>query len=283
MKKVKQSIIDILFYVVGCSIYSAAVIIFTDPNQLSPGGLTGVALLLHHFFSLPTGVMTFLMNVPLIILGFISFGGRFIINTAITIGILSFTLDTLAVVVKPYYTDGILAALFGGIMMGAGLSLVFMRGATTGGTDIAAKFINRKFPFFSMGRIILIFDFLVVAASALAYKNFQSALYSIVSLYVSARVIDSLLYGADGGKLIHVVTEKPDEISNALFKAIGRGVTHISAKGGYTGDEKKLLLCAVRPPEVSAVQRAIKQCDPGAFVIISDAGEILGEGFKSNE
>ncbi len=283
MKKVRQTIIDILFYTVGCGIYSAAVIVFTDPNQLSPGGLTGIALLLHHFFSLPTGIMTFVMNVPLIVLGFIYFGGRFIINTAVATAIMSFMLDTMPLFLKPYYTDGILASIFGGIMMGAGLSLVLLRGATTGGVDIAAKLINNKFRFVSMGRIILIMDLIVVTASALAYKNFQSALYSVVSLYASSRVIDSLLYGSDKGKFMHIVTTKPDEISNAVFETLGRGVTRVPAVGGYTGEEKSVLLCAVRPPEVTALQNAIKRSDEGAFVIISDAGEILGEGFKKNE
>ncbi len=284
MKKVVQkTLIDLFFYVVGCSIYSAAVIMFTEPNKLSPGGVTGVALILNHLFSLPTGLMVFIINIPLIIAGLVVFGKRFIVNTAIATAIMSIMLEVMRFVVTPYYTDGILASLFGGIMMGAGLALVFLRGATTGGTDIAAKLINHKFRFVSMGRIILLMDLLVVAASAYIYKNFQSALYSIVSIYAASRVMDSLLYGTDRGKFMHIITSNPDKISEAVFSQLGRGVTVVNATGGYTGEPRTLLLCAVRPSEVSTLQSIIKKTDPNAFMIISDVGEILGEGFKKNE
>ena len=284
MKKLFQkTLIDLLFYIVGCSIYSAAVIMFTEPNELSPGGVTGVALILNHLFSLPTGLMVFIINIPLIISGLVVFGKRFIVNTAVATAIMSITLEVMRYVVTPYYTDGILASLFGGIMMGAGLALVFLRGATTGGTDIAAKLINHKFRFVSIGRLILFMDLLVVAASAYIYRNFQSALYSIVSIYAASRVMDSLLYGTDRGKFMHIITSNPDEISKAVFSKLGRGVTVVNATGGYTGEPRVLLLCAVRPSEVSTLQAIIKKTDPNAFMIISDVGEILGEGFKKNE
>ena len=280
---VKRILVDILFYIVGCCIYSAGVIIFSDANEISPGGVTGIAIILNHLIGLPTGFLVLLINVPLLIAGFIVFGKRFIVNTTVATVVLSLSLDAMAFVVKPYQTDGILAAIFGGIMMGAGISLVFLRGATTGGTDIAAKLINHRFPFVSMGRIIMFVDFAVVAITAVYYKNFQSALYSTVLLYASSRVFDGLLYGFDRGKLMHIITAKPDEVSSAVFEQLGRGVTKINAEGAYTGEARPLLLCAVRPSEVSTLQRIIKTVDPSAFVVISDAGQILGEGFKKNE
>ncbi len=283
MHSARKSIIDILFYIIGCGIYSAAVVVFTDPNHISPGGVTGIALLFKHFFSLPAGIMVFTLNIPLIIIGFIKFGGRFIINTAIATAIMSLTLDIAAYILMPYYTDGILASLFGGIMMGAGLSLVLLHGATTGGADIAAKLINNRYPYLSMGRIILFIDLVVVMVSAFAYKNFESALYSVISLYVSSHVLDTLLYGTDKGKLIHIITNKPQEVSAAVFRELHRGLTRIKAIGGYTGEERAVLLCATRPTEVSALQKLIRTTDPDAFLIISDAGAILGEGFKRNE
>lgn len=279
----KKTLIDILFYIVGCCIYSAGVIIFSDANEISPGGVTGIAIILNHLIGLPTGMLVLIINIPLLIAGFLVFGKRFIVNTTVATVVLSLSLDAMALVVSPYKTDGILAAIFGGIMMGAGLSLVFMRGATTGGTDIAAKLINHRFPFVSMGRIIMLVDFVVVAITAVYYKNFQSGLYSVVLLYASSRVFDSLLYGFDRGKLMHIITTHPDEVSDAVFEQLGRGVTKINAEGAYTGETRPLLLCAVRPSEVSALQKIIKTVDPSAFVVISDAGEILGEGFKKNE
>ncbi len=283
MRSPKRALLDIVVYFIGCGIYSAAVVVFTEPNRISPGGLTGVSLLINYFFSLPVGIVVFLLNVPLLVVGFLRYGGRFIINTAIATAIMSLMLDVAAYVLVPYYTDGILASIFGGIMMGAGLSLVFLRGATTGGVDIAAKLINSRYPFISIGRIILVMDLAVVISSAIAYKNFESALYSVISLYTSSRVIDILLYGTDRGKLIHIVTEKAEQISDSVFREMNRGVTILPAYGGYTGSEKKVLLCAMRPSEVSTFQRIVRAADPGAFIIISDAGEILGRGFKRNE
>ncbi len=283
MRSVKKNITDILFYIVGCGIYSAAIVLFAEPNEISPGGLTGIGLLLNHFFSLPTGVMTFVLNIPLIILGFVKFGARFIVGTAVATGIMSISLDAAAYILTPYYTDGILAAVFGGIMMGTGLSLVLLRGATTGGADIAAKLINSRFPYLSMGKIILALDLAVVSVSALAYGNFESGLYSVIALYVSSHALDTLLYGADRGKLIHIVTNKPKEISDEVFKKLHRGLTILPAKGGYTGEERSVLLCAMRPSEVSGLQRLIRNVDPEAFLVVSDAGAILGLGFKKNE
>ncbi len=282
-EKVKKTLIDLLFYVAGCIVYATAVTMFTEPNKLSPGGVTGIALILNELFSLPTGLMVLIINIPLIIAGFAVLGKRFIINTAVATFIMSLSLDAVKTVVKPYYTDGILASLFGGIMMGAGLALVFLRGATTGGTDIAAKLINHKFRFVSIGRIILFMDLAVVAVSAVIYKNFQSALYSVVSIYAASRVMDSLLYGTDKGKFMHIITTVPDKISKAVFSELGRGVTQVNAIGGYTGEHRSLLLCAVRPSEVTLLQSIVRKTDPSAFMVISDVGEILGEGFKKNE
>ncbi len=283
MRSVKSFIIDILFYTIGCGIYSAAVVVFTEPNRISPGGVTGIALLLKNFFGFPAGVMVFLFNIPLIILGFIKFGGRFIVGTAVATFIMSLSLDAAEYVLKPYYTDGILAALFGGIMMGAGLSIVFIHGATTGGADIAAKLINGRFPYISMGKTILCIDLAVVLISAVAYKNFESALYSIISLYASSQVLDMLLYGTDRGKLMHIITDKPREIADAVFLELNRGLTVLPAVGGYTGKERSLLLCATRASEVAKLQRLIRAVDENAFLVISDVGAILGEGFKRNE
>lgn len=282
-ERFKKVLLDILFYIVGCGIYSAGVVLFSDANEISPGGVTGIAVILNHLFGLPLGLTVLVINLPLLIAGYVVFGKKFILGTATATVILSVMLDVAGQVISPYKTDGMLAAIFGGIMMGAGLGLVFFRGSTTGGTDIAAKLINHKFPFISMGRTILIIDFAVVAATALVYKNFQSALYSVVLLYVSSRVLDSMLYGFDRGKLMHIITDKPEEVSRAVFEQLGRGVTKINAEGAYTGEQRPLLFCAVRPSESVTLQRIIRTIDPSAFVVVSDAVNILGEGFKKNE
>lgn len=282
-KSVKTFIVDMLFYIVGSCIYATGVLLFTEANELSPGGVTGIALLLNHLWNLPTGMMVLVINIPLIIAGFIVFGKKFIVKTAVATVVLSLCLDIMEVFVPQKEFDPFLASVFGGIVMGAGVSLILMRGATTGGTDIVAKLINHRFPFVSMGRIVMAVDAIVVIVSAIVYNNFQSALYSVVMLFAATKVMDMFLYGGDKGKLMHIITQKPDEVSAEIFSKIDRGATRIDAKGAYTGNERPMLLCAVRPSQVSLLQKAIKTVDPAAFVIISDAGEILGEGFKKNE
>ena len=280
MKRYTKTAIDFLYYIVGSFIYSFAITAFISANEISPGGFTGIATLVNFVAHIPTGVVLLLLNVPVIILGFVKLGGAFILKTSGATVILSVCLDISEKVFPRFDTDSILASLFGGILMGLGLSLILLRGATTGGVDIIAKLINRKFRHISVGRIILALDAAVILLAAFVYKNIESALYSVVAMYASSRVMDTLLYGADKGKLIHIVTEKPDVICHAINERLRRGVTKVSATGGYTGESRTMLICTVRHHEAAAVHDIIREFDQSAFIIVSDAGEIIGEGFK---
>ena len=166
--------------------------------------------------------------------------------------------------------------------MGLGLSLILLRGATTGGVDIIAKLINLRFPHLTVGRLMLLFDAVVVSLSTLAYKNIESALYSVIALYASSRVIDMMLYGADKGKIIYIITEKSEALSREIMALVKRGITVIGVTGAYTGRRLNMLMCTVRRNEVSAVCRFVRENDRNAFIVKAEAGEILGEGFKPN-
>ena len=165
--------------------------------------------------------------------------------------------------------------------MGLGLSIVIRHGATTGGIDIIAKLVNLKFRHLTVGRLILIMDAVIITFAAVVYKNVESVLYSIISMYASSMVLDTFLYGADKGRLIYIITNKPTEICKSITTELHRGVTLLSAKGGYTGEERNMLMCTVRIHEVSGVYEIIDKFDPNAFIVVSEAGEILGEGFKT--
>ncbi len=254
---------------------------FITANEISPGGFTGIATLINYLFSLPSGIILLLLNIPVLILGFLKFGGIFIVKTAIATGIVSFALTVTDAILPSFHIDKILASLFGGILMGLGLSLILLRGATTGGVDILAKLINRRFRHLTVGRVILIMDAAVVALAAFVYGNIESALYSSVSLYASSVIMDKMLYGGDKGKLIYIVSLKYKEICKEINSTLKRGVTVLSAKGGYTDEERQLLLCVVRIHEVSAVYSILDKIDKSAFIIVADAGEIVGEGFKA--
>lgn len=280
MKKNSGIITDIIFWIAGCSIYSAAVVVLLEPNSISPGGFTGIATLVDYLIGIPSGTVLFLMNIPLIILEYKKFGGSFIIKNVAATVILSITLDIADYLLPEYKVDGILASVFGGIISGLGLSLVLLRGATTGGVDVIAKLVNAKYRHLSVGRVMLASDFLVVTAAAVVYRNIESALYSLIAIYASSKIIDSVLYGSDKGKLIFVITDKADKITDSVLKTLHRGITKLSAVGAYTHSEKTVLMCAVRRHEAAALHKIIKDTDNKAFVLVTDAGEIIGEGFK---
>ncbi len=280
-KKLCAFLTDILVYIIGSILYSVAVSGIISANKISPGGFTGIATLLDYLFSLPSGITLFLLNIPVIILGLVKFGGFFIVKTAIATAIVSFTLTLTDYFIPEFIIDKVLAAVFGGMLMGLGLSLIMLRGATTGGVDVIAKLVNKHFRHITVGRIILIMDGFVIFLAAAVYRDIESALYSIVSLYVSSLIMDRVLYGADNGKIIYIITSHPDEVCHDINNLIHRGVTKLAVKGGYTGKERTLLLCTVRRYEVSAVYDAINKYDRSAFIFLSDAGEIIGEGFKN--
>lgn len=280
-KAIKRMVFDLLWYTLGSFIYSSAVTMFISPNKFSPGGFTGIATVLNHLLNLPSGFFLLLLNVPVLVLGFIKFGGYFIAKTTVATVILSFSLTVTDLVLPAFEIDRILAAVFGGILMGLGLSIIMLRGATTGGVDIIAKLINKKSRHLTMGRIILIFDAFVILLATVVYRNIESALYSVVSIYATSIIMDMMLYGGDKGKIIYIVSDFSKEICNDINNLLGRGVTILSAKGGYTGKEKTMLFCTVRRHQVSAVYEISDKYDKNAFIVISDAGEIIGEGFKA--
>ena len=279
-KNASRFIVDLLFFVIGASIYSVAINMFLSPNGISPGGFTGIAAVVNYLAEIPTGVMLFVLNIPVLVLGYIKLGGIFILKTFFVTALMSLSLDISASFLPPLKADGILASLFGGILMGLGLSLVLLRGATTGGVDIIAKLINRKYRHLSVGKIILISDGFVILLNAFAYKNVEIALYSVIAIYVGAHMMDVLLYGADKGKIIYIVTAQPDLICREINNTVGRGVTRLSVVGGYTGETRTMLMCTVRAHEASAIHAIIRDYDERAFIVVTDAGEIIGEGFK---
>lgn len=279
-KKLTKSLKDILWYFLGSFIYATAVTIFISPNEISPGGLTGISTALNFLFGLPTGITLLILNIPIIIVGFLKLGGGFIIKTAIATVLVSVSLTLTEMIFPPLVIEKILASVFGGILMGFGLGIVIRHGATTGGIDIIAKLINRKFRHLTVGRLLLMMDALIITAAAFVYGNLESVLFSIISMYASSRVLDIGLYGADKGRLLYIVTNAPKEICRDINTVAHRGVTLLNAKGGYTGEDRQMLMCTVRIHEVAGIYDIVDKYDPNAFIVVSEAGEIIGEGFK---
>ncbi len=271
---------DVLWYALGCAVYAAAVKMLIVPHEITPGGFTGLAALIALLTNIPVGIAVLLLNLPILWLGYRRFGFLFIAKTGIATLLLSVML-TLADRLPPLGINQGLAAVFGGLAMGLGLSTVLLHGATTGGVDIVAKLTHERFPHLTVGRLILGVDAVVVALTAAVYGNLESALYSIVALYASSRVTDLILYGADRGRLILAITKKPDAICDAIHTELHRGVTKTAVTGSYSDEEYTLLICTVRNHEIAGIYRIIAQNDPQAFLMIAEVGEVLGKGFKA--
>ena len=284
MKKILKNgiITDALFWMAGCFIYATAVTMLLNPSEISPGGFTGVSTALHRLFGIPAGAVLIFLNIPVFIIQKKVFGSGSIVKTAVSTVFLSVFIDLTEQLLPKYSLDGILASVFGGILSGLGLSLVMLRGATTGGADVIAKLINKKYRHFPVGRAIMLFDFAVIVLTALVYRNVESAMYSVIAIYASSKMIDMMLYGGNRGKIVYIITSHEREVSQGIFSALRRGVTKINVTGGFTGENRYMLMCAVRIHEVGAVLRAVNSADKNAFTVIAEAGEIIGEGFRRN-
>lgn len=271
---------DAALFIIGGAIYAVAVILFLSGNEISPGGLTGISTMLNYLYGLPVGTVVFILNIPILVIGFIKFGGIFIVKTAVSTVVISITLDIAEELLPELKINPVLAAVFGGLLMGLSISMFMLRGSTTGGVDIIAMLINQRFPHLTVGRLMLASDAFIVAFSALVYKNIESALYSVIALYASSRIMDVMLYGADKGKIVYIITENSACVAEKIMSIVRRGITVIDVTGAYTGRKLKMLMCTVRRNEVSAVCKTARENDKGAFIVVAEAGDILGEGFK---
>lgn len=276
--------LDILFYLLGSVLYALSVNVFTAPNQIAPGGVTGLSTLANYLFPvLPIGVLIFGINLPLFFAAWKRIGREFTIRTALVTAASSLCIDITTRLLPPFRGDMILTAVFGGVLSGAGLGLIYMRGATTGGSEIVARLLERKFRHIPIGRLILAVDAVVVAAAALVYRNLESALYAIVLIFVSTSVMDRLIYGGESGKMLLIMTQEEEAVAADILAAMRRGVTMLEAAGAYTGGARRVLLVAVRRSEVYRLRTVVHDRDPGAFIIVVSTDEVLGEGFKPLE
>lgn len=275
----KDIALDLFFMTVGCFIFAASVAVFTAPNKMAPGGVSGIATLLYYTIGSPIGITTLLLNVPLFIFGFKFIGGRFFIKTFYCTIVSSLAVDLLNFLPK-YQGNMLLAALYGGIISGIGLGLVFMRGSTTGGTDILSRLIKLKLPHIPMGRMLMVIDALIIIVSIAIFKSVDSGLYALINIFASSKIIDAILYGSDTGKMVLVISNNNNEIAKTIISEIDRGVTMLKGRGFYTGTEREVLLCAVRRQEAVEVRKIVRRTDPSAFIIMCEAGDVIGEGFK---
>ena len=276
--------LDVGVFVIGSLLYGISVDMFTAPNEIAPGGITGIATIINKMTDLPIGMLIIGFNVPLLIACFIFIGKRYTVKTLIYTVMSSLAIDLLAPFVKQlnleYTSNPLLASVCGGVTSGLALGVAFIRGGSTGGTDIIARLLSKAFPSFTQGKLLLFADAVVIAI-ATYFFGIEPALYAIIVIFVSSKVIDGVLYGGDSGKLLFIITSQVEAVSTAITRDVDRGLTVLHGRGAFTGRDSDVLMCAVRQGEAYRVRTIVRESDPDAFVIVCDASEILGNGFKA--
>lgn len=269
----------LLMALAGALIYAVGLGFFLEPNRLSAGGVAGIALLLSQVLPIGTGILILILNIPILLLGMWKFGIRFL---GMTVGalLLSSPLIDLFASWGALTEQPLLAAMAGGALMGTGMGVLYRAGASSGGLDIVTKLIHVRFPYIKTGVLYLLLDTLIVAVTAVVFKDIDLALYAAIGILVSTYLMNIVLYGSDEARMVYLISDRPDEIAALLIKQ-DRGVTVLQGYGAYSGNEKKVLLCVMRPKELPYARELVASCDPNAFMIVAGASAVFGEGFKA--
>lgn len=280
LSKFENGVLDVFVIALGAMIFAAGMHCFTAPNQMAPGGVTGIATILNYVTNIPIGLLTVIINIPILIFGFWHLGKKFMIKTIFSV--ISFTvfIDYVLANVPVYTNDKVIAAIFGGVMMGIGIGLQLTRGGSSGGLDIINKVISNRVPHIKLGQIIFASDLVIVTISAFVFKSIEPALYALVALYISSVSIDTVLYGFNVCKFVYIISDKAPEISKCIIEEMHRGATILESYGAYTGERRPTVMVAIRQSEYYRVKKIISRNDSDAFVIVTSATEIMGVGFS---
>jgi uncharacterized membrane-anchored protein YitT (DUF2179 family) len=277
---VKRSVYtDYIFIVLGSLVTALAFNLFLIPHKIAPGGISGISTILYHISKgrIPVGISMLGLNIPLFIVGIKEMGRGFGLKTLIATFLLSLFIDIIKV---PAVTEEpILASIYGGVVMGIGLGMVFKGNATTGGTDLFAKIIHKYFHFIGVGWVLFVIDSLVVLGAAIVFGP-TLALYALVSLYLSTKLIDLILEGIHTAKAFILISDHSAEIAQRIMKDLDRGVTLLHGTGAYTMNKKDVILCVTDRVQVTKLKEIISEIDPAAFVLVADVREVMGEGFS---
>ena len=281
-KNWKQTANAYFWITVGSVLYGFVFDWFYTPNLIGYGGITGVGQVVNAYIPvIPIGLFVFLINIPLFVLGWKYIGGHLLVTSLYSMVVSSVAVDAFALVIDFQPMDQMLAAICGGAAIGLSLGLIFAQGATTGGTDLVARLVKLKLPWVPMGKMLLVIDMAVVVLVAIAFGNLTTALYGFIAQVVCAYVTDMVLYGLDTAKVAYIISDKAHAISDAIVEDMDRGVTVLPAKGAYSGEDKWVLMCAFKQKEIVDLKELIFDMDPKAFIIVCDAHEVTGNGFKT--
>lgn len=282
--KTKNKILQIVLLLLGTILIAISINLFILPNKLSTGGASGVAIMLYYIFNIPVGIMVLLLNIPLFIIALKDLGYRFCIKAIVGTLLLSLFIEVTGGITRIINIpqDLFLASIFGGLINGIGISLVFKADASTGGTDLLAQIIYKRRPVSSIGQILLVIDVLVILSNSIVFNSINTALYSVVALYISKKTTDVIFEGINYTKAVNIISKEGKIIAKEIIEKTDRGVTIDKCIGVYTNEEYIHVISIVTIRELPQVKRIVKKIDKKAFIYISDTREVLGLGFKQN-
>lgn len=279
----KQTVVkDFLLLMAGILIYNIGTHCFIAPANIAPGGIIGIALMINYLVKIPIGILNLLLNIPLLILAWFYLSKQFVLRTGFACMVCSLSLDFVIAKVFPMYMgDMLLQSLYGGILIGVGMAFVFQSGSTTGGSDIVGYLVQKKFHHVSIGRILMLVDSAILMMSIPVFQNIDSALFGLISLYAQTKIIDAILYGSDIGSKVTIVTRQADLIAQGIIEELDRTATIIDGKGAYSKAPTNMIVCMVRKSEFSRLKKIVNNCDPDAFLMVTDSTRAFGLGFRA--
>lgn len=272
-----DSVMAYIQIILGCLIGGAAYPLFLVPNSIAPGGLSGLAMVLNHLFHWPVGLTSLIMNIPLFLVGYKAMGKLFVWRSLVATVVFSLSIDLIKL---PAMTvDPLLGTLYGGLLLGVGLGLILRGGATTGGTDMIARMVHSRMPFITVGVFLLMIDCVVVILAG-AVMGTSEGLYAMISIFISSKVIDMVMAGFSSNKACFIITKQWDAVTRQILRDMNRGVTQLTARGAYSGEERPVVLCVASRQEVARLKDIVREADENAFMFVTEAHEALGEGFS---
>ena len=275
----REYVVKYALVALGSALFAAGFQFFLYPNSIIVGGVSGIAMIINYLTGLPVGIMTIVLNIPLFIIAWKHFGGKFIISSLVGMLLSSLLVDIMAVINYSPTDDMLLACLIGGAIKGFGLGIIYYAGATTGGTDIIAKFVRLRFPYINFGTIVLLTDAVIIIAFAMIFDRVEAAMYAVIAMFVVSKVIDLVLYGIDNSSVCYIISENSEQLVKDITDKLHRGVTILSGEGAYSHKDKQVLLCVIKRTQIADIRKIIRNIDENAFFIVSDAKNVFGKGF----
>lgn len=280
--KVWGRVWKVFVIVLGAFLFGFVFQAFLLPNQIVSGGVTGIAMIINAFTHWPIGLMVIVMNIPLFLIAWRHFGLDFLLGSLLGMGLSSAFVDLFALTGLVLTKEPMLASIIGGVLKGTALGMIYYYGASTGGIDIVAKLVRQRFSQLNFGTVVLIMDVAIILGYALIVKNYDSAMYSVIAMYVTTKVIDLVLYGLDNSCTCHIISEKSEALTRELTSGhMHRGVTILQGEGAYSHKPKHVILCVIKRNQIPELRRTIRELDENAFVIVTETKNVFGRGFEN--